>query len=222
MNYQHAYHAGGTADVFKHIVLIQLLTSLHKKPTAFTYFETHAGNALYDLQETPAQKTLEHQTGIGALWDNKNIKHPAIASYLEIVKSVNLAQTASSGTSNSTETLNFYPGSSLFACHCLRAQDNAIICELHPDVYQNLRAYFKHDNQVHVHQRNGYEALPALLPPKSQRGLVLIDPPYEITDEFQQLQQVLEKVQARWVMGIYAIWFPIKHYEIILDFYNSL
>ena len=212
MNYQHAYHVGNVADVFKHIILIQLLKNLHKKTSAFTYFETHAGNALYDLQDVPAQKTLEHHHGIGTLWSNQNYTNPAIAEYLQIIKSLN----------PNADTLQFYPGSNLFARQYLRPQDRAIFCELHPNVYQNLRRYFRQDKQVHVHQRDGYEALLALLPPKTPRGLVLIDPPFEVTNEFAQVINALENLQIRWLSGMTVIWFPIKQYEIILAFYAAL
>jgi 23S rRNA (adenine2030-N6)-methyltransferase len=211
MNYQHSYHAGCIADVFKHVVLIQLLKNLHKKPGAFTYFETHAGNAQYDLQDVPSQKTLEYQDGIETLWSDQETPDSLINDYLQIIHNL-----------NPDKKLNIYPGSGLIASYFMREQDDAMLCELHPEVYKNLQNYFKRDEQVHVHHRNGYEALPALLPPKNNRGLVLIDPPYEITDEFQQLITVLEKMQLRWANGIYAIWFPIKKYEVILKFYSSL
>jgi len=211
MNYQHAYHAGCIADVFKHLVLIQLLQALHKKPAPFSYIETHTGKALYDLSMAPAQKTKEYQQGIHQLWHNANSKDPAINDYLQAIHEV-----------NPDNTLKFYPGSSLIARQRLREHDNAILCELHPTAYHDLKNYFYHDTSVHIHHRDGYEALPALVPPKSKRGLVLIDPPYEIKDEYEQLLKMLEKVQTRWLNGIYAIWFPIKQYDLILDFYHNL
>jgi 23S rRNA (adenine2030-N6)-methyltransferase len=211
VNYQHAYHAGCVADVFKHIILVQLLQYLQKKPTPFSYIETHAGKAMYDLSADTSQKTLEYQQGIYQLWHNTTAKDAAIIDYLNIIQA-----------ENPDHLLKFYPGSGLIAKHCLRAQDEAILCEFHPEVYQELKHYFYHDKQVHTHQRNGYEALPALIPPKNKRGLVLIDPPYEITDEYQQLLTLLQKAQLRWSNGIYAVWFPIKQYNLILDFYHEL
>lgn len=222
MNYQHAYHAGGIADVFKHVILVQLLKNLHKKSSAFTYFETHAGNAIYNLQDMSAQKTLEYATGISMLWQHSNITHPALNDYLTIIRTINPLQDKTPSAVTTSKNLNYYPGSGLFARHCLRQQDEAILCELHPDVYQNLYTYFKQDKQVHVHRRNGYEALSALLPPPYCRGLTLIDPPFEIPNEFQQIHQALQRMQARWLNGMYAIWFPIKKYEIILQFYHEL
>ena len=180
MNYQHAYHAGCVADVFKHIILVQLLQYLQKKPTPFSYIETHAGKAMYDLSADTSQKTLEYQQGIYQLWHNTTAKDAAIIDYLNIIQA-----------ENPDHLLKFYPGSGLIAKHCLRAQDEAILCEFHPEVYQELKHYFYHDKQVHTHQRNGYEALPALIPPKNKRGLVLIDPP--ILDFYHELKKMAFK-----------------------------
>lgn len=211
MNYQHAYHVGNVADVFKHMVLVQLLQNLRKKPSAFSYIETHAGKAIYDLQDTPAQKTVEYKQGIEALWQKNALKEPAILDYLQIIQ-----------TENPDNTLKFYPGSGLITKHLLREEDEAVLCEYHPVVCQQLKQYFQHNKQVHVHLRNGYEAMPALIPPQTKRGMILIDPPYEINDEYQQLVTVLQKSLQRWPNGIYAIWFPIKQYNLILNFYHAV
>jgi 23S rRNA (adenine2030-N6)-methyltransferase len=73
-----------------------------------------------------------------------------------------------------------------------------------------------------VHERDGHEALLALIPPKEKRGLVLIDPPYEQPDEFERLEQTLSTALARWPTGIYAIWYPIKHGEAAHRFVNRM
>lgn len=211
MNYQHSYHAGSIADVFKHIVVIQLLKFLQKKPGALSYIESHAGDALYDLQANPSQKTLEYKDGIAKLWPPKPEYSSEINDYLEVVASINPDQ-----------TLHFYPGSGLFAEHYLREEDEAILCELHPKVYENLRHYFNRDKHIHVHERNGYEALTALLPPKTKRGLVLIDPPYEATNEYEHIINTLTTLETRWLNGVYAIWYPIKEYQDVLTFYHQL
>lgn len=211
MNYQHAYHAGSMHDVFKHVILVQLLKFLDKKPSAFCYMDTHSGKALYNLTDEQSQKTNEYKEGIYRLWHAKDISHPAIIDYLDIVKKY-----------NPQNELNYYPGSGLFASSCLREQDEAILCELQPRVYEDLHNYFPRNKQVHVHHREGYQALQALLPPKIKRGMVLIDPPYEAKDEYQQLLEAITKAQIRWPNGIYAIWFPIKQYDVIARFYRNI
>ena len=67
LSYQHAYHAGGPADVHKHIVLAELLARLTAKPRGLSYVETHAGRGLYDLAAPEAAKTGEAAAGIARL-----------------------------------------------------------------------------------------------------------------------------------------------------------
>lgn len=211
MNYQHAYHAGGIADVFKHIVLIQLLLSFQKKETAFTYFETHAGKAMYDFALSPAQKTKEYEQGIASLWQQTEHLNPAIDTYLNLIR-----------TYNPNNQLMHYPGSGTIASNYVREQDEIILCDLHPAAHQDLFNYFYHDKHVHVHKRDGYEAVVALSPPKTKRGLVFIDPPYEDQNEFSHLVSLMSKLRQRWMSGMYVIWFPIKRYETILRFYQQI
>jgi len=212
MNYQHAYHVGSISDVFKHSVLIHLLQSFHKKPSPFCYFETHAGKALYNLRDAASQKTQEYKDGAFKLWQQKENLHPILNDYLNIISRFNL----------SNKPLQFYPGSGLIARQYLREKDQAILCEMHPPIHYDLASYFKQDKKVHVHDRNGYEALIASVPPKENRGLVLIDPPYEIENEYEVLVDTLKKAKTRWQNGMYAIWFPIKEYKKVRDFYDAL
>ena len=65
MNYQHEFHAGNFADVFKHAVLCRILQYLRGKPAAFRVIDTHAGAGLYDLTGEKAMRGGEWQAGIG-------------------------------------------------------------------------------------------------------------------------------------------------------------
>ena len=211
VNYQHAYHAGCIGDVFKHIVMIQLLKALQIKSNPLCYIDTHAGAAQYNLLDNPSQKTGEYKEGIARLWPDIAVKSAAINDYLEVIKVL-----------NPDNTLNFYPGSGSIAQHYLRENDEAILCELQEAVYEPLRYHFYHDKRIHVHQREGYQALADLLPPTIKRGVVLIDPPYEAPEEYQQIIASLKKAQQRWPQGVYAVWFPIKQYDLVREFYHSL
>jgi 23S rRNA (adenine2030-N6)-methyltransferase len=196
MNYQHLFHAGNFADVFKHVALTLMLRALHKKDTPFCYIDTHAGAGRYDLTAPAAQRSGEYAGGIARLWDEKA---PALADYLEAVRE-----------HNPDGRLRFYPGSPLIARRLLRAQDQMILCEKHPEQYAQLKLECAGDTRIALHQRDGYELLKALLPPPARRGVVLIDPPYEQADEFDRILAGLVAARERWATGIYAVWYPIK------------
>jgi 23S rRNA (adenine2030-N6)-methyltransferase len=115
-----------------------------------------------------------------------------------------------------------YPGSPLLIRALLRADDRLACCELHPEEYAALRALFGRDRQVGVHQRDGYEAVRALLPPRQTRGLVLIDPPFEATGEFDRLVLALKDGASRFNHGVYAAWYPIKHRSPVTTFHEAV
>src|SRR5690606_37221797 len=97
-----------------------------------------------------------------------------------------------------------YPGSPAIVAGLLRDGDRLAACELHPEDAEALRANFRRDRRVAVHHRDGYEALPALVPPPERRGLVFLDPPYEARDEAERLGQALVAAVRKWPTGIYA------------------
>jgi len=207
MNYRHAFHAGNFADVFKHAILIGLLQALKEKPAPFCYFDTHAGAGRYDLRGAEAVKTAEADDGIVRLLGAKAAVPPMLRTYLGLIAALNLA-------GYSGHAIAIYPGSPLIASHLLRPSDRAVLCELQDAEAAALKVLFAGDARVGVHQRDGYAALGALLPPKERRGLVLIDPPFEAQEgEFRAIEAALESAYARWPTGIYAIWYPIKQRE---------
>jgi 23S rRNA (adenine2030-N6)-methyltransferase len=205
MNYLHAYHAGNFADVFKHTILIGLIDALKHKDTAFCLVDTHAGAGRYDLDGGAASKTREFVEGILRLSPVAD-PPPLLQAYIDLIRSLNagaaLAQT------------RIYPGSPLIAAQLMRAGDRAVLCEIQPGEAAALKALFARDARVAVHERDGYVALTALLPPKERRGLVLIDPPFEAqNEEFRAIEKALQAALARWPGGTYAIWYPIKRRE---------
>jgi 23S rRNA (adenine2030-N6)-methyltransferase len=207
MNYRHAFHAGNFADVFKHTILIGLLQALKEKPAPFCYLDTHAGAGRYDLRGVEASKTGEAESGIVRLLGAQAAAPPSLRAYLDLIAALNLA-------GYSGHAIAIYPGSPLIASHLLRASDRSVLCELQGEEAAALKALFAADARVSVHQRDGYAALAALLPPKERRGLVLIDPPFEAQEgEFRALEAALKAAYARWPIGVYAIWYPIKQRE---------
>ncbi|MBK1641425.1 23S rRNA (adenine(2030)-N(6))-methyltransferase RlmJ [Chromatium okenii] len=196
LSYLHGFHAGNHADVFKHSVLTLLLETLTLKPKPLTYLETHAGAGIYDLTSAQARKTSEATDGIKRLWARR-AEFPELAAYFNAIAAL-----------NATDEIVRYPGSPQLAQAGLRDADQLILMELHPTEAQTLRHNFSHDARIHVHQRNGYEGLPALLPPTPSRGLVLIDPSYETAIEMRQVAETIFASYQRWAGGCYLIWYP--------------
>jgi len=199
MNYRHAYHAGNFADVVKHVLLSLVITHLKRKDTPFRVIDTHAGIGCYDLEGIEAGKTGEFRDGVGRLLAGPPLPE-AFADYLTALRAVN----------PDWPTLRFYPGSPCIARALIRPVDALALVELHPEDARQLKQEFAGDPQVGVHAQDAYVALKALLPPKERRGLVLIDPPFEVKDEFQRLAKGLSHALDRWPTGIYALWYPIK------------
>lgn len=195
LSYQHGFHAGNFADVHKHLVLTLLLQSLNRKAKPWSYLETHGGRARYDLSSEQALKTGEFRDGIARLWQQPAPE--AVQGYLEQVAAVN------------SETLTTYPGSPLLAAQLAREADKINIMELHPAEAEALKAVFRQDSRVAVHHRDGYEGVLALLPPKPNRGVVLVDPSFEVKQEYRQLVRFIDKACKRWSNGCFAIWYPL-------------
>ncbi len=197
LSYRHAFHAGNFADVFKHVLLIQLIRALHGKDKPFRVFDTHAGAGRYDLHSAPAQKNCEYQTGIGRLWDRQDLA-PELSDYRAQVQAL-----------NPDGALRVYPGSPRLIRALLRPQDRLTLTERHPADYPMLKAEFAGDRQVSAHHADGYASLQGFLPPLERRGLVFIDPAFEQRDEFDRLVEAAQTLRQRWATGIMALWYPI-------------
>jgi len=201
MNYRHAFHAGGFADVIKHIVLVRILTYLQDKPAAFRVIDTHAGAGLYDLASDEARRGGAWLTGIARILQARfsDAAAPLVQPYLDIVRAF-----------NGQGELKAYPGSPLVARALLRAQDRLTACEVEPKARKQLIDALRRDPQARVVDLDGWLALPAFVPPNERRGLVLIDPPFEANNEFERLAASFAKAYAKWPTGIYLLWYPAK------------
>lgn len=195
LSYRHAFHAGNFADVIKHIVLVEILEHLLRKETPFEYIDTHAGAGLYDLRSDYALKLQEYSGGIGRL---RPEDFPEITRYFEVIRSF-----------NAPDKLEFYPGSPAIAGYFLRPRDRAWLFELHPGDYELLRDYMAGNRSIRVRCQDGFEGLKALLPPTSRRGLVLIDPSYEVKSDYELVADRLRDACRKFGHGIYALWYPV-------------
>ena len=203
MNYRHHYHAGNFADVMKHVLLLELLHCMNAKPKPYRYIDTHAGAGLYNLAAAPAQKSGEFLSGIHRLvqlsTSDLSTAPAAIVQYLKEIEQ--LRQHRGKGA---------YPGSPYLALTAMRECDKAAIFELQPDVFAQLQLNIV-DKRAGLHERDAYEGVLALIPPPEKRGVVMIDPPYELErKDFPQLVELLQTAYRKWPTGIYALWYPIK------------
>ncbi|MDP2785417.1 MAG: 23S rRNA (adenine(2030)-N(6))-methyltransferase RlmJ [Sulfurimicrobium sp.] len=202
LSYRHAFHAGNHADVLKHLVLVQLNRYLGQKDKPFWVIDTHAGAGLYALDAGYATQLKEFDSGIGKLWARKDLP-AALAEYVALVRGV-----------NPDGALRFYPGSPWLAFKTMRPQDRLRLFELHSSDSRILQDNFKHElgsahaRQVTISTANGFDALKALLPPPPRRALVLIDPSYEMRDDYQLVIAALKDSLTRFATGTYAIWYP--------------
>lgn len=212
LSYRHGFHAGNHADVLKHLVLIQLLQYMNQKEAAYTYIDTHSGAGLYALDSGYAMKNAEYETGIAPLWDKKDLP-PALAEYMALIKDL-----------NPSGKMRYYPGSPYCADKVMREQDRLRLFELHPSeikiLSENFRKLDAHaaeqgrrptvrGKRVIISDGDGFESMKALLPPPSRRGLVLIDPPYEVKDDYRRVKVALEDALKRFPTGVYAVWYPV-------------
>ncbi|MBL0371279.1 23S rRNA (adenine(2030)-N(6))-methyltransferase RlmJ [Rhizobium sp. KVB221] len=212
MNYRHIYHAGNFADVLKHAVLARLVEYLKQKDKAFRVLDTHAGIGLYDLSSEEAQKTGEWLDGIGRLIDEPLPANVAslLAPYLDAIKAL-----------NPDGGLTYYPGSPKLARGLLRLQDRLSLMELHPADFEELHRNFDGDFQTRATHLDGWLAMNAHLPPKEKRGLILVDPPFELEGEYRRMVDNFAKAYRKFPTGVYCLWYPLKNGAPIREFHNA-
>mgnify|MGYP001767136481 CR=1 FL=1 len=193
LSYQHIYHAGNLADVQKHAALAWVLDYLTRKDKPLSYIETHAGRGFYDLRSDEAVKTGEAAGGIARLRGSFAPGHP----YRQRLEAVAAQYGASA-----------YPGSPLIAALSLREGDVMHLAELHPQEHAALRACMAPWG-AHLYQRDGFEMALAVTPPSPRRGLMLIDPSYEVKADYEAIPRHMAAIHRKWNVGILMLWYPI-------------
>ncbi|MEQ9889375.1 23S rRNA (adenine(2030)-N(6))-methyltransferase RlmJ [Pectobacterium zantedeschiae] len=197
LSYRHSFHAGNHADVLKHTVQSLIITALKEKEKPFLYLDTHAGAGRYQLSGEHAERTGEYLDGIAKIWQRDDI--PAeLEPYMQAVH-----------TYNHNGQLRYYPGSPLIARQLLREQDKLHLTELHPSDFPLLRNEFQKDSRTKVLRDDGYQQLKSQLPPLSRRGFILIDPPYELKTDYQDVVKGIKEGHKRFGTGVFALWYPV-------------
>jgi 23S rRNA (adenine2030-N6)-methyltransferase len=198
LSYQHIYHAGNFADVQKHAVLARLLQVLAQKPQKFCVLDTHAGRGLYDLGSPEAQKIGEFNNGIIPFWAARAGQKTPLSDYLKVVESF-----------NEGGELQHYPGSAKIAQALMRKTDNLVLIERHPGEFAELQNCFEGAKNVRIEQKDGFQVLIDRVPFAERRGLVLVDPSYEIKSEYAELPKQLRQAWKKWPQGQFMIWYPM-------------
>jgi 23S rRNA (adenine2030-N6)-methyltransferase len=198
LSYQHAFHAGGPADVHKHVALLALVRHLAQKEKPYCAVDVFAGEGTYDLTAASAAKTGEFQRGIGALWLRAPAPPPPVADYLGVIRAM-----------NTDGALVRYPGSPEIVRVGLRTDDRLIVNDLHPAATTALRRWARGDGRVAIHARDGLEALIGLVPPPIRRGVVVVDPSYEVGDDYAKTAAAVVRAVAKWPTGIFVVWYPL-------------
>ncbi|QWA11384.1 23S rRNA (adenine(2030)-N(6))-methyltransferase RlmJ [Sodalis ligni] len=197
LSYRHSFHAGNHADVLKHTVLSLILAAMKEKDKPFLYLDTHAGAGRYLLNSDRAERTGEYREGIARIWQREDC--PALLEpYLTVINHY-----------NRSGTLRYYPGSPLIARQLLREHDRLHLTELHSSDYPLLRSEFQKDPRAEVLRADGYQQLKSQLPPPSRRGVILIDPPYEMKTDYQDVVAGIQEGYKRFATGVYALWYPV-------------
>lgn len=198
LSYRHGFHAGNPADVLKHAVFVFVLGHLQRKAGPLLILDTHAGAGLYDLASAEAAKTGEFRDGIARLAAGAGEVPDLLGTYLALVKA-----------RNPRGPLAVYPGSPALALTMKRPQDRLAFYELHPADHQRLADLAGRVRGVSIERTDGFKGLTARVPPDGRRGLVLIDPSYEIKTDYDKVVAALAKAWRRFATGVYILWYPV-------------
>ncbi|CAO98370.1 23S rRNA (adenine(2030)-N(6))-methyltransferase RlmJ [Erwinia tasmaniensis] len=210
LSYRHSFHAGNHADVLKHTVQSLIISSLNEKDKPYLYLDTHAGAGRYQLSGEHAERTGEYLEGIARIWQQDNIPEE-LAAYIGVVKNLNPGG-----------KLRYYPGSPLIARFLLRECDRLQLTELHSSDFPLLRNEFLKDDRARTERTDGYQQLKSKLPPPSRRGLILIDPPYEMKSDYQDVVKSIQEGYKRFGTGVFALWYPVVLRQQIKRMCNEL
>jgi len=199
LSYQHIYHAGNHADVVKHILLGDIATGMLRKDKPIFMLDAFASRGIYDLDAPEALKNREFETGVGRLWALHGQSVPAgVQRWFARI-----------AAENSAGGFTRLPGSTALLQSMLRPGDRLAACDLHPQEFDALRRSFRHGRNCALHKRDAFEALKALLPPKEKRGLIFLDPSYEVKQEYADIASAVAAAYKNFTGGVYVIWYPL-------------
>lgn len=196
LSYRHGFHAANHADMLKHMILCLLLRALNRKEKPYSIIDTHAGAGIYNLDSAMSLKNQEYRTGIKKIFDDERLK-ALVPEFYEVIDQLNKVMD------------HAYPGSPYFSASLMREDDKLTLIDLHPTEFESLRKNFRRNFRINIQNRDGLEAMGAILPPTPRRGMCFIDPSYEEKNDYISLVKALKTGLSRWSTGIYVIWYPV-------------
>lgn len=226
LSYRHAFHAGNFADVLKHSTLALVLDYFTEKQKGFSYIDSHSGAGMYSLHDEYAQKTGEYKNGIAKLINQENLPDE-LSLYIEIIKTLHSSQNQTLGDNQyhdnddndqidvNADTLSIYPGSPGIAKALMRRQDAAHLFEIHPSDNDLLNQFCERWNKARVNKSDGYQGVLGNVPPPTRRGIVLIDPPFEIKSDYHKAVNTIIKAYDKFATGCYILWYPVVQRELV-------
>lgn len=198
LSYRHSYHAGNHADVLKHIALVLLLQALKRKEKPLFYLDTHAGRGMYSLSSPEAQKLGEFKEGVLPFWEHPERLSEAALPYLALLREL-----------NPSGSLKRYPGSPSIADHFLDPTDRMVLSELHTNDFKKLAEYHADNKRIIVECKDGLKQISTYLPPVERRGLIFVDPSYEIKSDYTDVPNAIWEGYKRFATGVFCIWYPL-------------
>ena len=196
MNYRHHFHAGNFADLVKHAALAAALARLQMAERPLLVIDTHAGAGGYEL---PPQ-ALERGEAAAAARLAADADAPAVFAPLRAAM-----KPVAGGL--------FYPGSPWIVAEALRPQDRLVACELRADDHAALSHRLTGRAGVELLQADGYGEAAARLERPHEQALVLIDPPYERSDDYARLTDLLAAGLQSAPGAAFLAWIPLKDLE---------
>lgn len=205
LSYQHEYHFGNHADILKHLTLTLILSHLNEKTKPYSLIDAHAGAGRYSISDERNEKTGEFSRGVSLLLSqmNDNLNKEPFKTYFDMCRAY--------------ADKNYYAGSPEIMRCCARECDSITLMELHPQEIEKLKDNMKlptlygspKAQKIAIHHRNSYEGVLAITPPEPKRGLLLLDPSYEETSDFENVAEIAEAMKKKWSVGIVAVWYPL-------------
>ena len=200
LSYKHGYHAGNQADVLKHICLIQAYKSLKKHHNSISYIDTHAGSGDYNFKSDYMSKNKEYENGISKL-ENFKYENQSIKFYLKIIRNI-----------NNSKKISFYPGSPLIMSYMSDNSDKLSFYELHNNEFILLRKNLSKQINSKFFNKDGFDFTNQRIN-LNEKTLVLIDPSYEIKDDFEKVVNTLRILDKEYANLTALIWYPVLNVE---------